>query len=149
MKPAWITLSGMGLAAAAITSMALAPQFYLPNIIGSLAGVVIGAIGIVLWLDDKSNLSNRRCSMTDPIEEQRCRSMYYLAHTLDMHFNGPRLPGVPPRIGFILLTDETGKIDNHRVNYISNREREDMIAMLRAHLARLEGRVTNAPKTRQ
>jgi hypothetical protein len=47
-------------------------------------------------------------------------------------FESERLPGKPPRLGFILLVAEFGKIDNSR--------REDMLAMLREYLARAEGR---------
>ena len=54
-----------------------------------------------------------------------------------------------PKVGFILLTAEFGKIDGGRVNYISNGEREDMIAMMREYLARVEGRYSDGPTTRQ
>lgn len=87
--------------------------------------------------------------MTDPIEEKYRRNMNELARVLDVHFNGPRLPGVPRKVGFILLTAEFGRIEDGRVNYISNGDREDMIAMLREYLARLEGRAPDAPATRQ
>lgn len=60
MKPAWIALSGVGFVAAAITAMALVPQFYLSNIIVAFAGIVIGAIGLMLWLDDCFDLFGSR-----------------------------------------------------------------------------------------
>jgi hypothetical protein len=44
------------------------------------------------------------------------------------------------KYGFVLLVAEFGKIDHGRVNYISNGQRADMIAMVREWLARAEGR---------
>lgn len=81
--------------------------------------------------------------MTAPIQEQYRRQMNKLARTIDEYFNGRRKPGRKPRVGFILLTAEFGKIDGGRVNYISNGERADMIAMLREYLARVEGRYSD------
>jgi len=78
--------------------------------------------------------------MGDPIQKKYRNAMNKLARHLDVVLNGPRKPGRKPVVGFILLTAEFGKIDNGRVNYISNGEREDMIAMLREYLARVEGR---------
>lgn len=78
--------------------------------------------------------------MTDPIQAQYRARMNRLARQIDEGLNGRRKPGRPPRVGFVLLTAEFGQIDNGRVNYISNGSREDMIAMLREYLARLEGR---------
>jgi hypothetical protein len=49
-----------------------------------------------------------------------------------------------PKLGFILLVAEFGKIDDGRVNYISNGKREDMLAMLREYLARSEGAATGS-----
>lgn len=45
-----------------------------------------------------------------------------------------------PKIGFVLLTSEFGQIEGGRVNYISNGTRDDMLAMMREYLARVEGR---------
>lgn len=78
--------------------------------------------------------------MPDRIQAQYRASMNRLARQIDEGLNGRRKPGRPPRVGFVLLTAEFGRIDNGRVNYISNGSREDMIAMLREYLARLEGR---------
>ncbi|WP_235890534.1 hypothetical protein [Martelella alba] len=75
--------------------------------------------------------------------------MNELARRVDEWFNGPRLPGVKRGVGFVLLVAEFGKIDGGRVNYISNGSREDMVAMLREYLARLEGRAADGPETRQ
>lgn len=87
--------------------------------------------------------------MTAPIQEQYRRQMNKLARTIDEYFNGRRKPGRTPKVGFILLTAEFGKIDGGRVNYISNGEREDMIAMLREYLARVEGRYSEGPERSQ
>jgi hypothetical protein len=47
------------------------------------------------------------------------------------------------------LTAEFGKIEGGRVNYISNGNREDMLAMMREYLARAEGRYQDGPETKQ
>lgn len=75
-----------------------------------------------------------------PIQPEQFELMNGLAHGLDDILN-PALPGLPrqKKIGFVLLTAYFGKIEGGRVNYISNGEREDMLAMLRELLARLEG----------
>jgi hypothetical protein len=44
-----------------------------------------------------------------------------------------------PNVGFVLLTSNFGEIDGGRVNYVSNGRREDMIAMMREYLARVDG----------
>lgn len=84
--------------------------------------------------------------MPDPIQPEFRRAMNKLARDLDVAFNGKRRPGKKPKVGFILLTAEFGKIEDGRVNYISNGERADMIAMLREYLARVEGRHHEPPK---
>lgn len=78
--------------------------------------------------------------MTDPIQAQYHARMNRLAKQIDEGLNGRRKLGKKPKLGFILLTAEFGKIEGGRVNYISNGERADMIAMLREYLARVEGR---------
>lgn len=78
--------------------------------------------------------------MTDPIQEQYRKNMNRLARNIDISLNGRRKPGKEPKLGFVLLVAEFGEIHDGRVNYISNGQREDMIAMLREYLARLEGR---------
>lgn len=75
-----------------------------------------------------------------PIQAAYRQQMNKLARTIDEFFNGKRKPNRQPKVGFILLTAEFGKIEGGRVNYISNGERADMIAMLREYLARVEGR---------
>lgn len=78
--------------------------------------------------------------MADPIQEQYRQPMNRIARHIDQALNGKPKPGKKPTVGFILLTAEFGKIEGGRVNYISNGERADMIAMLREYLARVEGR---------
>ncbi|SDI96541.1 hypothetical protein [Salipiger marinus] len=87
--------------------------------------------------------------MTDPIQKEYRQAMNGIARWIDQRLNGRRKAGLKPKVGFILLTAEFGKIEGGRVNYISNGEREDMIAMLREYLARVEGRYaepTNRPQ---
>lgn len=81
--------------------------------------------------------------MPDPIPAQYRARMNTLAKKIDRELNGS---GKPRRLGFILLTAEFGKIEDGRVNYISNGNREDMIAMLREYLARVEGRYAEPPE---
>ncbi|SIO36972.1 hypothetical protein SAMN05444722_1716 [Rhodovulum sp. ES.010] len=76
----------------------------------------------------------------EPIQDEHPRLMNMLAHAIDEALNGPRQPGIPPRIGFVLLVSEFGQIEGGRVNYISNGERDSMLAMCREYLARAEGR---------
>ena len=75
-----------------------------------------------------------------PIQEEQRAMMNAVAEGLDEVFN-PSLPGLPrqKKIAFVLLTAYFGQVDDGRVNYISNGEREDMIAMLKELLARFEG----------
>lgn len=84
-----------------------------------------------------------------PIQEQYRKQMNRLAKTIDEFFNGRRKPDRKPTVGFILLTAEFGKIEGGKVNYISNGNREDMIAMLREYLARVEGRYSDGSETKQ
>ena len=83
--------------------------------------------------------------MAAPIQPDAHGPMNKLARDIDRGLNG-RAKGKVKRYGFILLVSEFGKIEGGRVNYISNGDRADMIAMLREYLARVEGRVpTDAP----
>lgn len=75
--------------------------------------------------------------------------MNKLAHAIDEWLNGPKQIGIPPKLGFVLLVSEFGQIEDGRVNYISNGERDSMIAMLREYLARLEGRAAPEVRTPQ
>lgn len=76
--------------------------------------------------------------MSDPIQPDLDHPMNQMARAIDQFLNDPTQPR---RLGFILLVAEFGKIEGGRVNYISNGDRADMIAMLREYLACLEGRV--------
>lgn len=84
-----------------------------------------------------------------PIEAEHRANMNAIAEALDEVLNGPKLPGVKRRIGFVLLLSEFGKMEGGRVNYISNGERAEMLTMMKEYLARAEGRVQPEPKTRQ
>lgn len=84
-----------------------------------------------------------------PIEEEQRLFMNAVAESLDNLFN-PALPGLPKakpsdkQIAFVLLTAKFGEVENGRVNYISNGDREDMVAMLKELLARFEGQPETA-----
>ena len=72
--------------------------------------------------------------------------MQHVARALDGVFNGSAT-GHDRKIGFVVLVAEFGLIDNGRVNYISNGDRADMIAMLHETLARFEGRYVDQAGT--
>lgn len=82
----------------------------------------------------------------DPIQAAYRARMNALAEVLDETFNGKTRPR---RVGFALLVFEFGKTKGGRVNYISNADRSEMITAMREYLARAEGRVVDAPETRQ
>lgn len=86
--------------------------------------------------------------MPAPIQPDAHGPMNKLARDIDRGLNG-RSKVKPKRYGFILLVAEFGKIEDGRVNYISNGEREDMIAMMREYLARVEGQYHDGPSTPQ
>jgi hypothetical protein len=75
--------------------------------------------------------------MTDPIAAKYHDLMNGLAHGIDDILNGDK---EPKKVGFVLIMAEFGEITDGRVNYISNGEREDMLAMVKEWLARAEGR---------
>lgn len=86
--------------------------------------------------------------MPDPIQQQYRVVMKRLARKIDKWLNGDARP-LQRKLGFVLLVAEFGKIEDGRVNYISNGEREDMIAMLKEYLGRLEGRSVDGPRNEQ
>lgn len=86
--------------------------------------------------------------MPDPIQQEYRASMNRLARKIDKWLNGDAKP-LHRKLGFVLLVAEFGKIEDGRVNYISNGERDDMIAMLKEYLGRLEGRSFDSPQSKQ
>lgn len=75
--------------------------------------------------------------MADPIQQRYRKQMNALAQQLDRFFNGEK---TPKKVGFVLLIAEFGVIEGGRVNYISNADRADMLAMMKEYIARAEGR---------
>lgn len=75
--------------------------------------------------------------MNQPIQDEHREAMNRVAEVLDRRFNPNRHKRT---VGFVLLIAEFGKIEGGRVNYISNGERGDMIAMMKEYIARAEGR---------
>lgn len=84
--------------------------------------------------DDKQTLGG------EPVEPQFMLMMNTLARVLDDTFNRG-LKGDARTVGFVLLTFNFG--DTGRVNYISNADRDDVIATMRAFIARAEGRTVD------
>ena len=85
--------------------------------------------------------------MAAPIQKEHHALMNALAHGVDEILNGPKQPGVKPRIGFVLLVAEFEKMEGGRVNWISNGDRESMLTMCREYLARAEGRYQETETT--
>ncbi len=86
--------------------------------------------------------------MPAPIQPDAHGPMNRLARQIDKGLNG-KARGKDRRWGFVLLVAEFNKIEGGRVNYISNGDRADMIAMLKEYLARVEGRVAPDVGTKQ
>lgn len=81
--------------------------------------------------------------MADKITEEYRARMNAVAQALDDTFN----PGAGPKqAAFVLLLADFGDIAGGRVNYISNADRADVVAMLHEILARFEGRTVD-PQT--
>jgi hypothetical protein len=76
--------------------------------------------------------------VSDPIEPDFVALMNTLATVLDETFNG-EAKGDARSVGFVLLSFNFG--DKGRVNYISNADRDDVIATMKAFVARAEGRM--------
>jgi hypothetical protein len=72
----------------------------------------------------------------EEISEKYRESMNALAHALDEMFNGDKT-GIDRTVSFVLLVGDFGVTE--RVNYISNSERSDIIAMMKEIVARFEG----------
>ncbi len=77
--------------------------------------------------------------MDDPIQAKYREMMNGVAAALDDTFN----PSRPKKVAFVLFMAEFGAIEGGRVNYISNGDRADMIAMVKEWLARAEGRYSH------
>jgi hypothetical protein len=76
-----------------------------------------------------------------PIEEKQREFMNALARGIDDLLNGKDCPKEKKKTGFTLLVYdfETGP-DGGRFNYISNSDRQDVIATMKEVIARHEGR---------
>lgn len=66
--------------------------------------------------------------------------MQDLGRVIDAFFNGEGTPPGQKKWGFALLVFKFGQGDDHRSNYISNSNREDMLATMKEFIARAEGR---------
>lgn len=72
----------------------------------------------------------------EPIQTDHRDMMNAIAKTLDDVFN----PGETRKVAFVVLTAKFGDYEGGRVNYISNGDRTDIVAMMKETIARLEGR---------
>ncbi|SFG09109.1 hypothetical protein SAMN05518801_10773 [Novosphingobium sp. CF614] len=72
-----------------------------------------------------------------PIDPRHRANMNMMANAIDDVLNDGKQP---KKFGFCMLVAEFGKIDNGRVNYISNGSRADMLTMMKEFIARAEGR---------
>jgi hypothetical protein len=77
----------------------------------------------------------------ESIQPEVINVMNRLGNVIDEAFNGKPLPK-NRRWGFVLLCFEFGPDDGtHRMNYISNAERENMLTALKELIANFEGRM--------
>lgn len=74
-----------------------------------------------------------------PVEPEFRQKMRDVGDAIDLVFNGG-LKGHDRKVGFALFIFKFGQGDDHRSNYISNANREDMLATLKEFIARAEGR---------
>ena len=74
-----------------------------------------------------------------PIEPEFEKRMRLLADILDMTFN-QGYKGHDRKVAFALFVFKFGSGPDHRSNYVSNANREDMLATLKEFIARAEGR---------
>lgn len=72
-----------------------------------------------------------------PISPELVETMDDIAALLDRMFNGNKT-GEDRETGFILMVFPFGS-DEGRCNYISNADRDDVVAMLKHQIARFEG----------
>jgi hypothetical protein len=80
-----------------------------------------------------------------PIDPRLHELMNTLAHVLDVTLNGEDCPAEKKSVGFFLTTFNMNDPDPGRFNYISNADKRDVRAMLSEILARIEGRLAEAP----
>lgn len=80
-----------------------------------------------------------------PIQAELIALMNGMAKAIDETFKD----AMGQRWGFALLVFPFGETLDHRMNYISNSHREDMIAACKEFVARNEGRMTAEPKGKQ
>lgn len=71
-----------------------------------------------------------------PVEPKYREQMNELGRLINEFFN----PDGNKKTGFALFVFPFGQGDDHRSNYISNANREDMLATLKEFIARAEGR---------
>jgi hypothetical protein len=80
-----------------------------------------------------------------PIEEKHYETMRAVADALNEFFAG---------YGFVLLVFEMtnpGEMpkEDARMNYVSNSRRDDVLAAMKEFIANAEGRVVDAPRSKQ
>lgn len=90
-----------------------------------------------------ASFNQKHPSAEQPIQPDLIREMNAFAAVLDEAINGNELP---KRNGFALLVFPFGQPnDARRANYVSNCNREDMLAAMKEFIARNEGRFQEAP----
>jgi len=81
-----------------------------------------------------------------PIQPQYRHVMNALAALIDDLLNG-QVPTGGTKNGFALLVFPFGQPnDEHRSNYVSNANRDDMLATMKEFIARSEGRYQDSPE---
>lgn len=77
-----------------------------------------------------------------PIQPQVAAQMNAFGAILDELLNGNK-KGLDREWGWALMVFPFGAGDDHRSNYISNANRDDMISTMKEFIARAEGRMTH------
>ena len=81
------------------------------------------------------------------IEPKYHEVMQIMGRLIDELLNGENCPKGQKKNGFALLVFPFGQPNNeHRCNYMSNADREDMLATMKEFIARAEGRYFDAPE---
>jgi len=73
-----------------------------------------------------------------PVQRKYKQQMERVARMIDTMFNGKKRP---KEVGFILMVFpfEGAGDGEHRANYMSNADRQDVVVLLKEQLARFEG----------
>lgn len=70
-----------------------------------------------------------------PLDSSYEQQMNALGRLIDEFFN----PDGEKKTGFVLMVFPFGDVIGHRINYLSNADRDDIVATMKHQIARFEG----------